>query len=118
MENSYLPVFTIVVGPLDQHGRWSECFEGDDQVGEVELGLEVQSDGHVLDAVLRLPPRPVPLRARVPKSQYYFVDQIFFSGWQNENSPWRISVHNVVDFVVVCGVLRLRVTPEALFTVF
>lgn len=51
-----LPGVTKVVGPLDQHGCWSEGLEVDDYVGEVEFRLQVEGYGHVLHAVLRLPP--------------------------------------------------------------
>lgn len=54
-----LPGVAEVVGALDQHGRGPKRLEVDDDVGEVELGLEVELDRHVLHAILRLPPRPV-----------------------------------------------------------
>ena len=53
---SHLPRLTPVVRLLDVHGGRAEGLVGDDQVGDVKLGLEVELDGHVLHAVLRLPP--------------------------------------------------------------
>lgn len=54
-----LPRLAPVVRLLDVHGGGTEGLVGDDQVGDVELGFEVQLDGHVLNAVLRLPPGSV-----------------------------------------------------------
>ena len=51
-----LPSFAPVKGLLDVHGGRSEGLEGDDDVGDVELRLEVQLDRHVLVPVTCLPP--------------------------------------------------------------
>jgi hypothetical protein len=92
----YLPGFAKIVRPLDQHGRRPERLERDDQMREMELGLEIEFDRDVLDAVLRLPPRgsvgraplALPLRLAVP-------------------------VDDVVDAVAHQRVLRLRIAVEA-----
>lgn len=52
-----LPSVAKVVGSLDQHGSRSEGLEVYDDVGEVELRLQVEGYGHVLHTVFRLPPR-------------------------------------------------------------
>ena len=51
-----LPSFAPVKGLLDVHGGGSEGLEGDDDVGDVELCLEVQLDGDSLVAIGGLPP--------------------------------------------------------------
>ena len=51
-----LPSFAPVEGLLNVHGGGSEGLEGDDDVGDVELGLEVQLDGDRLVAIGGLPP--------------------------------------------------------------
>ena len=51
-----LPSFSPIKGLLDVHGGRSEGLEGDDDMGDVELGLEVQLDGHGLIAIGGLPP--------------------------------------------------------------
>ena len=51
-----LPSFAPVKGLLDVHGGGSEGLEGDDDVGDVELSLEVQLDGDSLVAIGGLPP--------------------------------------------------------------
>ena len=51
-----LPRLSPVVGLLDVHRGRPERLERDDQVGDVELRLEVQLNGDVLLTVLRLPP--------------------------------------------------------------
>ena len=44
----YLPSLAPVVRFLDVHSGGPEGFEGDDDVGHVELGLQVQLDGNIL----------------------------------------------------------------------
>ena len=51
-----LPVLAPVQRLLDVHGGGPEGLEGDDDVGDVELRLEVQLDRHVLVPVTCLPP--------------------------------------------------------------
>lgn len=60
----HMPRRSKVKGPLDVHGRRSEGGEGDNQMGEVELCLQIQLDGGILLAILRLPPRGQ-IRARL-----------------------------------------------------
>ena len=55
----YLPGLSPVVRLLNVHRCRPEGLEGDDEVGHVELGLQVQLYGHVLHPVLGLPPGPV-----------------------------------------------------------
>lgn len=55
----HLPGLSPIVGLLDVHGSRSEGLVGDDQVGDVELGLEVKLDRHVLHSVFGLPPGSV-----------------------------------------------------------
>ena len=62
-----LPRPAKVVGPFDEQRRRPERLERHDQVGEVELGLQVQLDADVLHAVLRLPPRAT---SRHPENMY------------------------------------------------
>lgn len=52
----HMPSLSEVIGPLDEHGSWSERGEHDDHVGEMELGFEIQLDRHILLSILRLPP--------------------------------------------------------------
>jgi hypothetical protein len=52
-----LPRDSPVVGLFDKHGRRPKRLEGDDQVGHVELGFQVELDRGVLLAVVCLPPR-------------------------------------------------------------
>lgn len=52
----HVPRFAEVVRPFDQHRGRTERSEHDDQMGKVELRLQVQLDRDVLLAVLRLPP--------------------------------------------------------------
>lgn len=52
----HVPRFAEVVRPFDQHRGRTERGEHDDQMGKVELRLQVQLDRDVLLAVLRLPP--------------------------------------------------------------
>lgn len=52
----YIPRFTEIKRPFYQHGLGSECPEGHDEMGEVELGLQIQLDVHALLARLGLPP--------------------------------------------------------------
>ena len=51
-----LPSFAPIKGLLDVHGGRSEGLEGDDDVGDMELGLQVQLDGDCLIAIGGLPP--------------------------------------------------------------
>ena len=51
-----LPSFAPVKGLLDVHGGRSEGLEGDDDVGDMELGLKVQLYGDCLIAIGGLPP--------------------------------------------------------------
>lgn len=51
-----LPGLAAVRRALDQHGGRSERLEHDHQMSEVKLGLQIELDGNVLHAVLRLPP--------------------------------------------------------------
>lgn len=53
----HMPGLAKVIRTLDVHGRWPEGGEHNNHVSEVEFGLEVQLDGHILLPVLRLPPR-------------------------------------------------------------
>lgn len=66
----HVPGFAEIVRTLDQHRRRPERREYDDQMGEVELGLEVQLDGHILPSVLRLPPR------LLNGARFHFVDDL------------------------------------------
>lgn len=59
----YLPSFSEVKRSLDEHGSWTEGAEGEDEVSEVEFGLQVQLDTRRLQAILALPPRPLPCPA-------------------------------------------------------
>ena len=65
--NGYLPGATEVVGAFDEQSGRSEGLERHDEMGEVELSLQVELHAHFLDAVLRLPPRPTPRSASNPK---------------------------------------------------
>ncbi len=49
-----LPSLPPVVGLLHVHGGRPEGLKGDDDMGDVELSLQVQLDGHVLQVVLSL----------------------------------------------------------------
>ena len=51
-----LPSFAPVKGLLNVHGGRSEGLEGDDDVGDMELGLKVQLYGDGLIAIGGLPP--------------------------------------------------------------
>ena len=51
-----MPRFAEVVRALDDHGLGPERLELHDEMGEVELGLEIELDLDVLHAVLGLPP--------------------------------------------------------------
>lgn len=62
-EGLYLPSASEIVGTLDEQRSRSEGLERHDQVSEVELGLQIQLDGDVLDAILRLPPGTSPIPA-------------------------------------------------------
>ena len=53
---THVPGLAEVVRPLDDHGLGTECFELHDEMGEVELGLQVELDLHLLHTVLCLPP--------------------------------------------------------------
>ena len=46
--------FSPVERFLNVHGGGPEGFEGDDDVGHVELGLQVQLDGNILFPITRL----------------------------------------------------------------
>ena len=49
-----LPSVSPVERFLNVHGGGPEGFEGDDDVGHVELGLQVQLDGNILFPITRL----------------------------------------------------------------
>ena len=97
----HLPRLAPVVGLLDVHRRRPEGLECDDQVGHVELGLQVELNRHVLHSVLRLPPRPVLVGLNLTRRL----------------KP----VYDVVDPVrrprIISQSLRGRVTPEAFLSV-
>ena len=61
----HLPGFTEVIRPLDKHGGRSERFETHNQVSKVKFSLEVYLNGHVLPAVLGLPPFVFPIVTEV-----------------------------------------------------
>lgn len=53
----HMPRFTEIIRSLDQHSGWPERGKHNDQMREMELGLQVELNGHVFLAILRLPPR-------------------------------------------------------------
>ena len=86
-----LPGLAPVVRLLNVHGSRTERLERDDQVSHVELGLQVQLDGHVLLAVLRLPPGLVagaPLSFRALHSVHDVADPMGGPELKSLKSKW------------------------------
>lgn len=53
----HLPRLAEIKGTFDQHGGRPKRLEHNDQMGEMELGLQIQLHGNIFLAIFRLPPR-------------------------------------------------------------